>query len=281
MKRDLQDRFMYLMECLSIVTQELTDCENRYLSNGKWDNEKIKANPFTINEEDNTQHRLIELYKKELENYKNVQGLIHNEFVQNNGWKKLINEIEDNLKIETNNQYYVNRLLKAINEKLSTLYTCTEDEDEACTEDYYTKNKYNGGIAFEMLNFYYSVFMGMFYELCIDYGIEFEGLTNTNKVNDNTKIEQPDSVKPQQYKPNTQKVTDVYNFCIDTNVISNDITEIDFINYVANANFKEIYANTEQQGAKSKCKYIIFILSYAIDDTIRKEWYSKTAHSIT
>ncbi|KAA6321070.1 hypothetical protein EZS27_029238 [termite gut metagenome] len=200
MKRDLQDRFMYLMECLSIVTQELTDCENRYLSNGKWDNEKIKANPFTINEEDNTQHRLIELYKKELENYKNVQDLIHNEFVQNNGWKKLINEIEDNLKIETNNQYYVNRLLKAINEKLSTLYTCTEDEDEVCTEDYYTKNKYNGGIAFERLNFYYSVFMGMFYELCIDYGIEFEGLTNANKVNDNAEIEQSDSVKPQQLK---------------------------------------------------------------------------------
>jgi hypothetical protein len=90
-------------------------------------------------------------------------------------------------------------------------------------------------------------------------------------------IQQSDSVKPQQYKPNTQKVTDVYNFCIDTKVIGNDITEIDFINYVANANFKEIYANAEEHEGKIKVLYIIYVLKGCVDN---KDWYRKTAHSV-
>ena len=85
-------------------------------------------------------------------------------------------------------------------------------------------------------------------------------------------------------KPNTitsakeiEKITKIYNFCIDTGVISNSISNVNFINAVNNANFKNVFANAEQRNAKSKCKYIIYVLSSAVS---AENWYQNTARSI-
>jgi hypothetical protein len=77
---------------------------------------------------------------------------------------------------------------------------------------------------------------------------------------------------PKRYKFDILKVTDIYNFCINTNVISNSILNVDFINAVDSADFTPILFD----GEKSKCKYIIYILSKIISP----EWYLAAAHSI-
>jgi hypothetical protein len=93
--------------------------------------------------------------------------------------------------------------------------------------------------------------------------------SNTNKDNVG---------KNQQYTFDTVKITNIYNFCINTGVLINTvISNVDFINAVNTANFKTIYAHAEQQESKGKCKYIIFILSKFIAGD---GWYLKTAHSI-
>jgi hypothetical protein len=91
---------------------------------------------------------------------------------------------------------------------------------------------------------------------------------NANEVN---------ASKPQQYAFDPAKITAVYNFCIETNVLSNTISNVAFINAVNSANFKTIHDNAEQQRSKSKCKYIIFILSKFVAGN---DWYLTTAHSI-
>jgi hypothetical protein len=91
----------------------------------------------------------------------------------------------------------------------------------------------------------------------------------------NVSIEnQPES---QQYIFDIGKITTIYNFCIDTGVISNSISNVNFINAVNNADFKNVFANAEQQKAKSKCKYIIYVLSHTVS---AESWYQNTARSI-
>jgi hypothetical protein len=89
---------------------------------------------------------------------------------------------------------------------------------------------------------------------------------NTNEEN---------SGKPQQYTFDIEKVTAVYNFCIETKVISNSISNVDFINAVATANFAKIYFR--EKTIKTKFKYIIHILSFSINDI---NWYKEAANSI-
>jgi len=79
--------------------------------------------------------------------------------------------------------------------------------------------------------------------------------------------------KPQQFSFDTQEVKEVYEFCIETDVIKSNLSEVDFLNYVTNANFTDVYVSSK----KTKFKYIIFQLSYLIAD---KKWYSKAADSI-
>ncbi|GAB6395253.1 MAG: hypothetical protein MdMp024_1565 [Bacteroidales bacterium] len=86
-----------------------------------------------------------------------------------------------------------------------------------------------------------------------------------------------DAGKPQQYTVDTGKITAVYDFCIETNVISDSISEVDFINAVSKADFKPIY---ETAKLKHKCKYIIYVLSFLINNPMRSQWYKDTAHSI-
>jgi hypothetical protein len=84
--------------------------------------------------------------------------------------------------------------------------------------------------------------------------------------------------KHQQYILDTTKITEVYNFCVDTDVIDGSIiSNVGFINAVNDANFKTIYAHAEQQKTKSKCKYIIYVLSKFVNND---KWYLNTAHSI-
>jgi len=80
------------------------------------------------------------------------------------------------------------------------------------------------------------------------------------------------------YQFDTTKITTIYNFCVDTNVFSGVITEVDFINAVNNADFSAIY----EKSTKGKCKYIIYILSFSVKNTNAntETWYQKAAHSI-
>ena len=91
--------------------------------------------------------------------------------------------------------------------------------------------------------------------------------SNTNKASANN---------PQQYKLDIKKLAKVYTFCIDTGVIDNSISNVDFINAASYADFKQIYANAEQQKSKSKCKYIIFVISKFAGG----EWYLDTTNGI-
>lgn len=83
--------------------------------------------------------------------------------------------------------------------------------------------------------------------------------------------------KISSYIIDEQKALNVYYFCIETNVIDNTITEEMFIEEIKNANFTKIYANSEELNSKSKCKYIIYILSFLVQG---KSWYQNAAHSI-
>ncbi len=82
--------------------------------------------------------------------------------------------------------------------------------------------------------------------------------------------------KPQQYQIDMSKTKSIYDFCIDTKVITNGITEVDFVKDVSEGNFKTIHSNAEQQKSKSKCKYIIYVLSSHIGN----EWYLAATRSI-
>ena len=74
-----------------------------------------------------------------------------------------------------------------------------------------------------------------------------------------------------------KKFTDVYDFCIETKVISEYISNLDFINATNNADFSQIYTNAEQENSKTKFKYIIYVLSFIIDNP---EWYLLAAQNI-
>jgi hypothetical protein len=82
---------------------------------------------------------------------------------------------------------------------------------------------------------------------------------------------------PKQYTLDIEKITKVYNFCVNTEVIDGTIiSNVDFINAVNNADFRVIYTHAEQQKTKGKCKYIIYVLSKFVND----KWYLNTARSI-
>ena len=83
--------------------------------------------------------------------------------------------------------------------------------------------------------------------------------------------------KSQQYEFDAVKVLGVYDFCVSTKIIDSSISNVDFINAVNKADFKVIHANAELQKGKSKCKYIIYILSQIINVA---EWYKSSANSI-
>jgi hypothetical protein len=81
-----------------------------------------------------------------------------------------------------------------------------------------------------------------------------------------------------RYSFSTSKITEIYNFCTDTEVLQNAvISNVDFINAVNVANFKAIYDHAQQRKSKSKCKYIIFILNKFVTGD---GWYLNTARSI-
>jgi hypothetical protein len=87
-----------------------------------------------------------------------------------------------------------------------------------------------------------------------------------------------DTGKPQQYTFDTAKITAVYDFCINTDVLdSSVISPVDFINAVDTANFATIHNHAERRKRKSKLKYIIFILNKFVTGD---DWYLNAAHSI-
>lgn len=80
----------------------------------------------------------------------------------------------------------------------------------------------------------------------------------------------------------TQKISLIFHFCSALYVEGKDkdyvfeiaVKEIDLINSVAKADFREIYDNSK----KTKCKYLIyFINNYIMQNA---EWYKKAAQSI-
>jgi len=79
------------------------------------------------------------------------------------------------------------------------------------------------------------------------------------------------------YSFDENKILEVYKFCIETNVINNDISDSEFLECVSHADFRKIHLNAEEQNAKSKCKYIIYILSWLVNG---EKWYLNTAQSI-
>ncbi|MEN9917860.1 MAG: hypothetical protein RL662_296 [Bacteroidota bacterium] len=80
-----------------------------------------------------------------------------------------------------------------------------------------------------------------------------------------------------QYTFDEDKILNVYRFCLETHIISEEISESDFFEAVSQADFRKIHLNAEQQNAKSKCKYIIFILSWLVNGD---KWYLNTAQSV-
>jgi hypothetical protein len=84
------------------------------------------------------------------------------------------------------------------------------------------------------------------------------------------------------YSINAAKTEAIYNFCINTEVIGNVISNTDFINFVSSANFKSLQDNAIKNKKKCKCKYIIYILSHHILalKPENKEWYRDAANSI-
>ncbi len=87
---------------------------------------------------------------------------------------------------------------------------------------------------------------------------------------------EPESDNHKQYTSDTSKIIAVYRFCIDDNIIDSSISELDFINDVAQANFAHIYDNAKRKKAGNKCKYIISVLRANFPN----EWYANAAHSI-
>lgn len=74
-----------------------------------------------------------------------------------------------------------------------------------------------------------------------------------------------------------EKLTIVYRYCISTGVFDPNLSCMDFINCVQKTNFKKIYEASGKNNTKSKCKYIIYIISRIMNSD---EWYKKTANSI-
>ncbi|MDR1644786.1 MAG: hypothetical protein LBS05_03020 [Tannerellaceae bacterium] len=119
-----------------------------------------------------------------------------------------------------------------------------------------------------------------------EYVSQFETKTNPSpqpeaakKLESNTNA--ANTGEPQQYTLDMTKISAVYKFCIDTGVLDNAIvSDVKFINAVHEANFREIHAHAASRGMKTKCTYIISVLSKFIPENSRKEWYLKTAHSI-
>ena len=87
----------------------------------------------------------------------------------------------------------------------------------------------------------------------------------------------PDNALPssniQEFEYNSEKITAIHSFCNGT--VFNDISSHQFGEYVAQANFRDLY---EKEGTiKSKLKYIIYIISHSIDG---EGWYKRAATSI-
>ena len=99
------------------------------------------------------------------------------------------------------------------------------------------------------------------------------------------KTEQPKTINDEesegkaqqnQFSLNAAIIERIYNFCISTKVLDRDeISNIDFINAVHSANFKELF---DADGTKkSKLAYIIYVLSHHV---VGRDWYYTASASI-
>jgi intergrase/recombinase len=81
---------------------------------------------------------------------------------------------------------------------------------------------------------------------------------------------------------NNQKAEKVYNFCIDndTGIMENTIEFHNFLECIIECNFTKIQKSAIKKNKKTKCAYIIYILSYLIEDNLQKDWYKKAAKSV-
>jgi len=84
--------------------------------------------------------------------------------------------------------------------------------------------------------------------------------------------------KGKLYNFDIQKISNIYHFCIEAEIIDDSITEVFFLNAVENTDFKKIYANAENKNAKGACARVISITSKYVKP--RDTWYKKTAQSI-
>jgi hypothetical protein len=101
----------------------------------------------------------------------------------------------------------------------------------------------------------------------------FSQLEATEHIKTDTNID-----KSQQYSSDLAKIEEIYDFCVRSKIIDNNIiSSVDFVNAVNQADFRTIHDYAEENGAKSKCKYIIYIISFSFKGS---DWYLKTAHSI-
>ena len=94
--------------------------------------------------------------------------------------------------------------------------------------------------------------------------------------------DKPDLDSKTDYEIRRENLTAIYNFYIDEKIISeNDISELEFMNYLSNANYKIILEKAKQKRAKEKALYMIYYLTNnKYDWGFNANWYKDTAKSI-
>ena len=79
-------------------------------------------------------------------------------------------------------------------------------------------------------------------------------------------------------KLNIVLIDKIYNFCIETKVLDeNIVSNVDFINTVESADFSIIYEHSKEQQSSTKMRYIIYVLNKFISIN---DWFLNAAHSI-
>jgi len=79
-------------------------------------------------------------------------------------------------------------------------------------------------------------------------------------------------------KLNIVTIDKIYNFCIETKVLDeNIVSNVDFINTVESADFSIIYEHSKEQQSSTKMRYIIYVLNKFISIN---DWFLNASHSI-
>jgi len=218
MKKDIQNRFRELIDSLFSVAWQATEAENKYLTDGKWDDEKISKNPYT------TREKLTKSYWKHKEYFENINKELWELVIVSSGIDGLMNEIESNINQCFHIKGYIKNFIKRLYEPIQW------DKEYSINENNVTFG-YFGGSAFERLDHYIKVFLMHLNSLCDSYDVNLSLVIKelNKKYTDAGKNKKPHHFTTRIFTDTERQ--NLFSGLVNNGLISKD-TSTDHFNFV-------------------------------------------------